>query len=254
MNKVFAIFLISLLPILMFGQEADVQESITKGDSAYLKNLYEEAIVNYEIVISQGYGSTQVYYNLGNAYFKMNKIPGAILNFERAKRLSPRDADIDFNLNVANSMIQDRNEAVPEIFYVKWWKILRNSFSLQNWTYFSIGIFIMIICCAGLFFLSRMVFVRRISFWAGIAFFVMAIFSFSMSYSLYNIQSNQLEAIVFAPTITAKHNPNVQGGDVFVIHEGTKVSILDESDDGWVNIKLANGSTGWIPVESVVRI
>lgn len=255
MNKIFIILLGTFFPLFIFGGEADLQDFIAKGDSAYIADQYEEAIRNYELVFEQGYSSTQLYYNLGNAYLQLNKLPEAILNYERAKRLSPRDKDLNDNLNMAYSMIQDRIETVPDIFYVKWWKSLRNAFSLQSWTYACIGLFGLLICCAGFFILSQIIVVRRISFWAGILFFLLLLPSFFMAYSRYNIQTKKLEAIVFAPTITAKHNPGEKSADVFVIHEGTKVFILEELEDSvWCNVRIANGSTGWIPVEGLEKI
>lgn len=255
MKKILVIFLGTIFSLSLTAGEEEMQAYIAKGDSAYINNQYEEAIQNYLMVLDQGYNSSHLYYNLGNAYLNLNKIPEAILNYERAKRLSPNDADIEFNLNMANTMTQDRIEAVPEIFYVKWWKSLQNSFSLQSWTYACIGLFALLIFCIGLFFLSRTVFVRRISFWAGIAVFLLLIPSFLNAYSRYDVESRQLEAIVFAPTMTAKHNPNEKSTDVFVIHEGAKVFILEELEDSiWCNIKIANGSTGWIRLESLEKI
>ena len=215
--------------------------------------MYTEAISNYEAVLDQGFESAQLYYNLGNAYFNINMLPAAILNYERAKVLAPADADIDFNLNIANSMIPDKIEPVPEIFYIRWWKSLRNSFNLYTWTIASISIFVLLILCAGIFFLSRNILMRKFAFWSGIFFILFSIAGFSMTYTRYDIQSKHLEAIVFDPTITVKSSPNQLGKDLFVIHEGTKVFILEEINE-WCNIKIANGSAGWLPAASIKRI
>ncbi len=249
MRKIISIVGAILFSISLLGQ----QDLITQGDSAYNREMYTEAISNYEAVLDQGFESAQLYYNLGNAYFNINMLPAAILNYERAKVLAPADADIDFNLNIANSMIPDKIEPVPEIFYIRWWKSLRNSFNLYTWTIASISIFVLLVLCAGIFFLSRNILMRKFAFWSGIFFILFSIAGFSMTYTRYDIQSKHLEAIVFDPTITVKSSPNQLGKDLFVIHEGTKVFILEEINE-WCNIKIANGSAGWLPAASIKRI
>ncbi len=249
MRKIISIVGAILISISLLGQ----QDLITQGDSAYNREMYTEAISNYEAVLDQGFESAQLYYNLGNAYFNINMLPAAILNYERAKVLAPADADIDFNLNIANSMITDKIEPVPEIFYIRWWKSLRNSLNLYTWTIASISIFVLLVLCAGIFFLSRNILMRKFAFWSGIFFILFSIAGFSMTYTRYDIQSKHLEAIVFDPTITVKSSPNQLGKDLFVIHEGTKVFILEEINE-WCNIKIANGSAGWLPAASIKRI
>ncbi|MCK4570226.1 MAG: hypothetical protein KAT76_08040 [Bacteroidales bacterium] len=249
MKKIFSIVGTVLISISLMGQ----QELITQGDSSYNNEMYTEAISNYEAVLEQGFESAQLYYNLGNAYFNINNLPAAILNYERAKVLAPGDADIDFNLNIANSMIPDKIEAVPEIFYIQWWKSLRSSFNLHIWTIASISIFALFVLSAGIFFLSQIIFMRKFAFWAGILLILLSIACFSMTYTKYDIESKHLQAIVFDPTITVKSAPNKMGKDLFVIHEGTKVFILEEINE-WCNIRIANGSDGWLPATSIKRI
>jgi tetratricopeptide (TPR) repeat protein len=249
MKKTFSIITAIMLSISLLGQH----ELITKGDSAYSQEMYRDAISNYESVLDMGYESAELYYNLGNAYFNINDLPSAILNYERGKVLAPGDADINFNLNIANSMITDKIEAVPEIFYVRWWKSLRNSFNLHSWTIAGISAFALLVACAGIFFLSRAVFLRKFAFWTGIVLLLLSIGLFFITYTKYDIQSKNLEAIVFYPTITVKSSPNQLGKDLFVIHEGTKVFIEEEINE-WCNVSIANGSSGWLPSSSIKRI
>ncbi|MEN8225725.1 MAG: tetratricopeptide repeat protein [Bacteroidota bacterium] len=252
MKKATIIFLQFLFPLLLLAG-TEQQSVITEADTAYNAEQYIEAIEKYEMVLSQGFESAELYYNLGNAYFNRNNLPAAILNYERAKVLAPRDADIIFNLSIANSMIPDKIETVPEIFYVRWWKALRNSFNLHSWTISSISIFVLLIISIGIFILSGSIFMRKFAFWAGLVFILANIACLSMTYRKHEIQSKHLEAIVFDPTITIKSSPNKLGKDLFVIHEGTKVFIMEEMNE-WANIKIANGSTGWMPLGSVRRI
>lgn len=241
-----------IFPVILLAGNAQ-QDLVSQGDSAYNAKEYLAASEKYELVLDQGFESAELYYNLGNAYFNMNKLPEAILNYERARVLAPRDPDINFNLNIANSMIPDKIEVVPEIFYVEWWKMLRDSFNLHSWAIISLIVFTIFVCCAAIFFLSQSIIFRKLAFWTGLALIISGSAIFSISFTKYNIQSNHLEAIVFDPTITVKSSPNKLGKDLFVIHEGTKVYILEEFND-WANIRIANGSTGWMPLSSVRRI
>jgi tetratricopeptide (TPR) repeat protein len=249
MKKIVIIMFVSLISFVSVGQ----QELISRGDSAYGKEMYIDAIGFYEEVLKEGYESAQLYYNLGNAYFNINNLPAAILNYERAKVLAPGDEDIIFNLSIANSMIPDKIEPVPDIFYVRWWKSLRNSTNLYTWTIAGLVAFALLVFSLGFFFLSGSLFIRKTAFWAGILFFLLSISLFFMTYTKYDIQSKHLEAIVFDPTITVKSSPNQLGKDLFVIHEGTKVFIIEEINE-WCNIRIANGSEGWLPAESIKRI
>jgi len=249
MKKAIIIF----VAILSYTAIQAQQELLIKGDSAYNMKEYSEAAGYYEGVLAQGYESAKLYYNLGNAYFNLNKLPEAILNYERAKVLDPRDEDIAFNLRIANSMIPDKIEEVPEIFYVKWWKLLRDSINLRTWTISSLVVFALIVLCAGIFFLSRNIRMRKFAFWLGGVLIVLGISIFAMTYTKYVMQSKHVEAIVFDPTITVKSSPNQQGKDLFVIHEGTKVFIMEEINN-WCNIRIANGSEGWMPASSIRRI
>lgn len=245
--------IIIIVAILSFTATHAQQELLIKGDSAYNLKEYSEAAGYYEGVLAQGYESAKLYYNLGNAYFNLNKLPEAILNYERARVLDPRDEDIAFNLRIANSMIPDKIEEVPEIFYVKWWKLLRDSINLHTWTISSLVVFALIVLCAGIFFLSRNIRMRKFAFWVGGVLIVLGISIFAMTYTKYVMQSKHVEAIVFDPTITVKSSPNQQGKDLFVIHEGTKVFIMEEINN-WCNIRIANGSEGWMPASSIRRI
>jgi len=249
MKKVFIIFLTLLSVCAIQAQE----ELVIKGDSAYKREAYLEAVEYYQEVLDMGYESAALYYNLGNAYFNLNNLPEAILNYERAKVLAPRDKDIAFNLNIANSMIPDKIEVVPEIFYVRWWKSLRNSINLQSWAVASLLVFALIVLSAGIYSLSRNLLMRKLAFWTGGVLIVLGICIFAMTYTKYDMQSQHMEAIVFDPTITVKSSPNQLGKDLFVIHEGTKVFIMEEINS-WCNIRIANGSEGWLPAGSIKRI
>lgn len=229
------------------------QEAITKAGKAYNAGDFIAAAKLYQSVADAGYESDELYYNLGNAYFKQQDYPHAILCYERAKKLNPSGEDIDYNLNVANTRISDKIEPIPEMFYKRWYKAVVLLFSVDTWAVLSVVI--MFIGMAGftLYLVSTILFLRKTGFWAGI--FLVGIsltcllFSFSSDRYLYSAT----EGIIFTPTLTVKSSPDENSTDLFVVHEGTKVTIMDNIN-GWYEIKIANGSVGWLPNNSVVKI
>jgi tetratricopeptide (TPR) repeat protein len=220
-------------------------ELAAKARKAYDASQFPKAIQFYEKIIGNGYESVVLYYNLGNAYFRNNEIPSAILYYEKALKLEPNHADIQHNLAIANSRITDKVEVVPELFYKHWWKTLLNSMSID-----SLGIVMIILLSFTLIFLatyllSRSVAIRKISFWISVSLFAFFFISLFAAQQKENQIINNHEAIVFTPTVTIKSSPDNASADLFVIHEGIKVVLLDQIGE-WQEIRIANGSVGWL--------
>jgi tetratricopeptide (TPR) repeat protein len=232
---------------------ADIDTLFYKANAAYAGEYYEDAIQHYNKIIEEGYESPVLYFNLGNAYFKNNELPPAILYYEKALKLSPNDEDIRFNLQLANARIIDKIEPVPELFIYAWWRSFYNMMPVDSWAVLSVAGFILFIVLFLFYLLSRSMIIRKIAFFSGLVVLVMTIFSFSISYRKYHNFHNQKEAIVFTPTITVKSSPNPNSVDLFVIHEGSKVLIRDQVGD-WYEIRIANGSVGWLPASALRKI
>lgn len=229
-----------------FGFTSNLNDSIiSKAITQYDAGLYNEAINSYNNILLNRFESAEVYYNLGNAYFKINNIPSAILYFEKAKKLKPNDEDINYNLNVANTRIVDNIENVPELFFKKWWNSFYNMFSANGWAKLTIGFFILTLVFISIYLLSNVRFIKKIFFITGSLLILITLFSFTLSFQKYYYSVEQKEAIVFEATLTVKSSPNANSVDLFVIHEGAKVFITDELDD-WYEIRIANGSVGWL--------
>jgi tetratricopeptide (TPR) repeat protein len=227
-----------------------VQESVIESaNQSYSSEDYASAVSQYESVLASGYESSGLYFNLGNAYFKLNNIPAALLYYEKAMKLDPTDENIRFNLDLANSRIIDKMEPLPQFFLKTWWKSARDLFSSDQWAKNGLTVFILGLISITLFIISRSVFIRKISFWAGVLFLVLMSVSFLFSISGYREYSRQSSAIIFTPTVTVKSSPNEGSVDLFVIHEGTKVFITDLVE-GWSEVRLANGNIGWVKTET----
>ena len=231
----------------------DANASFNKANEAYAQEMYAEAIELYEQILIVGYESAELYFNLGNAYFKQNEIPSAILNYEKAKKLKPNDDDIDFNLNVANTKIVDKIEPVPEFFLRQWWRGIYNLFSADAWAKISVGCMILFFVLFGFYLFSKLMMIRKTAFYAGIIVLFFTLFTFIVAYQKYHLLTAQQESVIFTPTITIKSSPNPNSVDLFVLHEGSKVKIIEHVGE-WSEIKIANGSVGWLPTEALKNI
>jgi tetratricopeptide (TPR) repeat protein len=239
-----SLILLLFIPVLAAPAQ-NVDSLIIKGNKSYNEARYEKAIESYLDVINEGYESSELHYNIGNSYFKLNKIPEAILYYEKAKKLDPVNEDIDFNLSLANSRTIDKIDAIPELFYVKWWNNLKNLTDLDGWAWIGTGAFIFFWLLILFFTFSKRVAIRKISFWTGIVVIIITVLSFILAGQSYREITLEKEAIIFTPTLTVKSSPNENSVDLFVIHEGTKVRITDQVE-GWSEVVIANGSKGWV--------
>ena len=231
----------------------DNQILLEEANKVYNEGSFGEAVELYEAVIENGFQSAKLYYNLGNAYFKQNNFSAAILYYEKAKKLEPNDENINFNLAIANNRIVDKIENVPELFYIQWWNTLSYALTVDQWGLASTGFFILLLLMALVFLLSRVVWLKKTSFWFGMLFLISSISTYALANQKFNSFRKDHEAIVFSPTLTVKSSPTESSIDLFVIHEGTKVELKDHVGD-WYEIKIANGSVGWVKSNDIEKI
>ncbi len=233
---------------------AIAQDAVIKeAEVAYTKEDYNTAIELYEGILENNGESAAIYYNLGNSYYKSGKIAQAILNYERALLLSPADADIRFNLQLAKQMIVDKIEPLGEFFLVKWYHSIQNIASADAWGRTGIVTFLVFLVCLAVFFFSKQRLFKQVGFYAGLFFLFVTIMSNVFGSAQKSELTNRSEAIVFAPTVTVKSSPDNSGTDLFVIHEGTKVSVKSTLGE-WSEISLEDGNVGWMPSKDIVKI
>lgn len=245
--------------LLIFGslalnlQASNLDSLMAKANNAYDHQKYDSAMILYKQIIKEGYVSSKLYYNIGDTYFREKKIPEAILYFEKAKKLDPNNANIKYNLGIANSMIVDKIEPVPEFFLKRWWDYFYNLFNADTWTTLFIISFAILIFFVGVFVLAHERKTRKWSFFIGFIFMLISITSFGLASQRTYYTRNHNEAIIFTPAVTVKSSPSPSSVDLFVLHAGTKVQIKDHVD-GWIKIKIRNGSIGWLPEASLRKI
>ena len=222
--------------------QGDLIQSATE---AYSKEDYKQATELYSEAINLNGESAIIYYNIGNCYYKLNNVAQAILHYERALLLEPGNNDIRFNLEVAKLKTVDKFEPVDRFFVVEWMESLQNLFSTNQWAYAGLGSFFLLITCLVLFFFSRKIGLKKTGFYLGIVMLVVCIASNSFSYRQKEKLVNRKTAIILTPTVTIKSSPDNSGTDLFILHEGSKVTIKDQVGN-WCEIKNADGSVGWI--------
>lgn len=251
MKKILALILF-VAPFFLAAQETN-EQLWDKANAYFTTEEYEQAISLYETIVAKGEESAKLYFNLGNAYYKSGDVNNAILYYERAKVLAPQDEDIDFNLKIANQFVVTKIEELPQPFFLRWRTSVINKYPADTWAYISIGAFILFLVLLGLFIFSRVVSVKRISFWLGIVAVVFSGFTFSMAAQQKGKINKRNHAIVFCPRVTVKSSPTETGTDLFLIYEGLKIEVTD-SLNTWKEIKLADGNKGWLPDSCIVKI
>ena len=244
MKKVI-LFLISLTVALSSQGAAKID-----ADSAYVRGDYAQAIELYEQLLTEG-ESAEVYYNLGNSYFKMDNMGKSILNYERALLLDPGNADIRSNLDIARSKTQDNLVSTPSIFFVVWITSLINTMSVKQWAICGITSFILLLLALGIFFFTMSEKIKKISFICAICLLFFSVTANIFAYSQKSSLINRNDAIVLTPSITVRSTPSESGTSLFILHEGTKVAIKDNSMQEWKEIELSDGKVGWIPNEAI---
>ncbi len=232
------------LPV--FAQEAAVKEA----ETSYANGDYPKAIEQYEAILEANGESSEIYYNLGNAYYKNNNIAPAILNYERALLLSPGDGDTRFNLQLARQRSVDRIEPVGAFFLVEWFQAVQNKAGADAWAKGAVVCFLCFIICLLLFFFSRWIRLKKIGFYIGMVLLVMIVFANVFAANQKGKLVNRTHAIIFSPTVTVKSSPAASGTDLFILHEGTKVNIKSSLGE-WNEIESEDGSVGWMPKSSM---
>lgn len=227
-------------------------EDVTKaeGDSAYMRDDYASAIQVYEALLSKG-EAADLYYNLGNSYYKAGEIARAILNYERALLLQPGNGDIRANLEIARSKTVDKVEPVPEIFFVSWTKSLINSMSVDSWAVCGIVCFLLLIISLYFFIFSKQTGLKKAGFICGILFLVVTIVANVFAGQQKDELVNRNSAIVINPSVTVRSTPSESGTSLFILHEGHKVDVKDSTMKDWKEIRLEDGKVGWVPASAI---
>ena len=244
-----------LLPVHQLQAAESYPDSLWRaGVAAYTAGDYAGALANWEQLRSTGMVSRELYYNLGNAYFKTDQLAPALLWWERTLRLDPSDADVRYNLEYARALTQDRIEEIPEIFYEQWGHAMCYLLSSDTWAVLCLVFLAATVALALLFLLGSSAGKRRLGFFAGIATLLLTLLSWDFAQWQRTEALRRDSAIVMRPVSSVKSSPGSEGAkDLFILHEGTKVKVLDQVS-GYSNIELSDGRQGWIAEKDIELI
>ncbi len=224
------------------------------ADSAYATADYATAIYIYEQLLATEGEAASVYYNLGNAYYKSGDIAHAILNYERALLLDPSNGDTQFNLELARSKAVDKNAVVSELFFVRWFRDFVSILSVDGWAKCGILCFIILILLLTLFIFNKKSKTKKIIFIFALLSLVCTVLANVIASSQKDKLVYRESAIVMEPSVTVRSTPSTSGTELFILHEGKKITIKDDSMKEWKEIEIEDGNIGWLPASAIERI
>jgi len=242
--------LMLLVTLFSFAQEANVL--FVDGNELYQQEKYNEAIEKFHKVEKQAVTSADLYYNLANAYYKINKVAPAIYYYEKALQLAPNDKDIAVNLNFAQQMTIDNIEELPTSIGQKISRNIIQKLHYNSWAFLAVFLSILFAFLFLIYHFSDNTTKKRLYFITGTLSFILMLVSVLFAFNTYKITSHKKEAIVFAQQTQIKNAPMLSSESVFELHEGTKVTVL-ETVDNWTKIRIANGQVGWI-IDSELKV
>ena len=251
-TKAHSMAMILILTLMMFPMTI---HAVTKqdADAEYSKGNYQQAIKDYEELLKAG-ESAELYYNLGNTYYRTENITRSVLNYERALLLNPADEDIRFNLQMARSKTIDKITPESEMFFFTWYRSLVNLMTIDNWARLAIASIILTLILALVYLFASHLTLRKIGFYGGVLFLVVFLLSNLFAFQQKQMLMKRNGAIVIAPSVSIKKTPEANSTDQGVIHEGTRVDIIDDTMRDWKEIHLADGREGWIPTSQIEKI
>jgi len=239
-----------LVSVLGWGQNNALFE---QGKEHYKNGKFTEAVNSWEKVLSNGAHSAPLYFNLGNAHYKLNHVAPSIYYYEKALQLAPADAAIKTNLKFAENARIDAIEPLPKTIFKRWYEQLAGVLTYDGWAVTAVvgGILFVVLFLS--YWFAAVERKKRLFFSTSIVSVVVLFVGLVMAYQTYGDVLKDQPAIVFSESTEAKSEPNMGSENAFVLHEGTKVQITEE-EDNWVHVLVANGKDGWIPASDVKRL
>lgn len=248
-----AVLVATILLVAFHAAGQNPEQLAVQATKAFNTKQYPEAIKLYSKIIAGGYESYALYYNLGNAYYRNNEPAEAILYYEKALKIAPNNEDIKHNIGVVNSNLTDKVEKVPELFYKRWWKLILNMMDIDSLAILTIMLLTLALTLIAVYVAIPNLLIRKISFWSGVTLLLFFGVGVTAASQRNHYLNGQHEAIVFTQTVNIKSSPDENSKDIFVLHEGTKVTLLDVVAN-WQEIRIANGSVGWIKASDIRKI
>lgn len=233
--------------------EMSADELWDSANAAYNSTDYSSALTLYQTILDKGLHSAALYFNLANAYFKSEQLGKAILYYNRALRLAPADEDIRHNLEYAEQMTKDSIEEIPEFILTTWVRAVRGALSSTAWTVISLILLVAALIMALFYLLAQRLALRKMGFYTMVIAALLFILTSLFAWSEREMIVNSKEAIIMTSAVSIKSSPDRAATELFVLHEGTKVSIGHEIA-GWAEVRISDGRKGWIEQSRIEKI
>jgi len=225
---------------------ASVEEDLmARGNQYYQSGNFEKAAEIYQKVAEAGYESPALYFNLGNAYYRLGKSGYSILYYEKAAKLAPSDEDISHNLAIVNNKIVDKLDILPTFFLFKWWESILVTFTISGWAYIAYFFYIIVLISIGIYFFAKSQLTQKYAVYSTAGFLILLIITSGLLTVRMNRELNVKNGIIIEQAVNVKSSPDDKSSDAFIIHEGIKVRMEDKVND-WVRIRLRDGKVGWL--------
>ncbi|GAB4258837.1 MAG: tetratricopeptide repeat protein [Vicingaceae bacterium] len=233
------------MSVSFYGYSLTIEQQFEKANDLYTQAKYPEALETYKAILDSQFVSAELYYNIGNTYYKLNQIPKAILYYEKALQLNPKDADILHNLKLANLRTVDKIESAQNQFINTALTRLYLSKTPNQWAVYTIVLLFLAVLFFMVFMFTLQTVIKKVSFYASMFFVVVFLLTMFVGYQSKHLNEHPTHAIIMSPTISVYSEPNTLSTKLFSLHEGTKVKLL-ETYNSWQKIMLENGNSGWI--------
>ncbi|MBI3358088.1 MAG: tetratricopeptide repeat protein [Nitrospirae bacterium] len=247
MRRQIPVYIILLSAVVAYAQGPE--QRFDQGNKLYQQGKFAEARDAYDVLLREGFVSGDLYYNLGNTYYKTSNMAKAIVSYERGLRLTPKDEDLAYNLHLANLMITDKIEPVPHLLIWDYWDSARNAFSARVLFWITYAFFTLTVLLLILFILARSYKTRKLALvGSGCCALLFALFLFVCVTRISELRRDDM-AILMGDIVILKNAPDVKSTDAFVLHSGVKVQIIDKVGN-WIKIRIADGKVGWMQAEA----
>ncbi|MBT8184884.1 MAG: tetratricopeptide repeat protein [Eudoraea sp.] len=235
---------------LGFWGSPQTEALFNSATEAYNAGDYDKAITLYDQIIEKGEHSAALYFNLGNSYYKLNQIAPSIYYYEKALLLNPQDPEIRTNLAYAQNMTLDAIEVLPETGISKIYRRITGQLSFDQWAYTTVIFLVLFVLAYLAFYFLHNATKKRIAFISSLSFLLISIIAVIFAFMQFTQFKAEQPAIIFAEEVSVKSEPNQRSGEAFVLHEGTKVNVLEQLNE-YKKIQLVDGKTGWVPSEDL---
>lgn len=244
---------LAVLLLLMLVPMATHAVTKAEADSSYVEEHYQQAAQQYEQLLKQGV-SAELYYNLGNCYYRMDNMTHAVIAYERALLLSPGDKDIRFNLQMARSKTIDKITPESEMFFVTWYRALVNIQSVDAWARLALIALAIAIVLALAYLFAERIWLRKVGFFGALALLVVFVVSNLFAWQQKKAIDHPTGAVIISSAVNIKSTPSKNGTDLFILHEGTRVTITDRSMRDWREVRVGDGKQGWLETKDLEEI